>query len=293
MASVASAAARRPIPIRSRTSPPTASSENLLGQRQLVLARLGQLVGQLVPARDSRPETAWSNSCTTSSGRRPRTGQQREHDRVAPVRLTPGPRRHRAAAPDRGEVPAPFGRQARQLQGVRVEPAQELQLVDLGLDRGGRGLGRSGAEPPQAGQPSSGSTTSSLSSSRRRRGISRCATGRRSRARRETGPDGPATPSSRTDDSCRRARDRRARLPPQPTTASAPTRTSPHTRRLEEAGEPGRSRPGQLPAISSMSAVTTDDVSGRRRSLAFLSAIASSRRMRPATASLVIGGSAS
>jgi len=230
VASVASAAARRPIPIRSRTSPPTASSENLLGKRQLVLARLGQLVGQLV---------------------------------------------------------------ARQLQGVRVEPAQELQLVDLGLDRGGRGLGRSGAEPPQAGQPSSGSTTSSLSSSRRRRGISRCATGRRSRARRETGPDGPATPSSRTDDSCRRARDRRARLPPQPTTASAPTRTSPHTRRLEEAGEPGRSRPGQLPAISSMSAVTTDDVSGRRRSLAFLSAIASSRRMRPATASLVIGGSAS
>ena len=42
----------------------------------------------------------------------------------------------------------------------------------------------------------------------------------------------------------------------------------------------------------SMSSVTTDSVSGMPRSFARLSAIASSRRMRPATASLVMGGSA-
>ncbi len=43
---------------------------------------------------------------------------------------------------------------------------------------------------------------------------------------------------------------------------------------------------------ASMSSVTTDSVSGMPRSLARLSAMASSRRIRPATASLVIGGSA-
>ena len=40
-----------------------------------------------------------------------------------------------------------------------------------------------------------------------------------------------------------------------------------------------------------MSAVTADSVSAMPRSLARLSAIASSRRIRPATASFVIGGS--
>jgi hypothetical protein len=51
-------------------------------------------------------------------------------------------------------------------------------------------------------------------------------------------------------------------------------------------------RDGQTSA-SSMSGVTADSVSGTPRSLARLSAIASSRRIRPATASLVIGGSES
>ena len=46
-------------------------------------------------------------------------------------------------------------------------------------------------------------------------------------------------------------------------------------------------------ASSSMSAVTADSVSGMPRSAARLSAMCSSRRIRPATASLVIGGSAS
>ena len=46
-------------------------------------------------------------------------------------------------------------------------------------------------------------------------------------------------------------------------------------------------------ASSSISAVTADSVSGMPRSAARLSAMCSRRRIRPATASLVIGGSAS
>jgi hypothetical protein len=57
---------------------------------------------------------------------------------------------------------------------------------------------------------------------------------------------------------------------------------------------PERAKGGEDGALywASMSSVTTDSVSGMPRSLARLSAIARRRRMRPATASLVIGGSA-
>src|SRR5690606_38945115 len=50
---------------------------------------------------------------------------------------------------------------------------------------------------------------------------------------------------------------------------------------------------GAYECSSSISSVTADSVFGMPSSAARLSAIASRRRMRPATASLVIGGSAS
>ena len=64
---------------------------------------------------------------------------------------------------------------------------------------------------------------------------------------------------------------------------AVPAARTPDDRRLGPAGQ----------ASSSISAVTADSVSGMPRSAARLSAMCSSRRIRPATASLVIGGSAS
>src|SRR3954468_6100916 len=62
-------------------------------------------------------------------------------------------------------------------------------------------------------------------------------------------------------------------------------------RALGDVPEPPTLRAGKVVLYwASMSSVTTDSVSGMPRSLARLSAIASSRRIRPATASLVIGG---
>ena len=83
-------------------------------------------------------------------------GQQREQDRVAALWLPPVKGLRGQPAPHRGQEAAPLGRQHRQIQGVGAQPAQELQLRDLGLDPGRGGLDRGGAQPSQPGHPDRG-----------------------------------------------------------------------------------------------------------------------------------------
>ena len=85
----------------------------------------------------------------------------------------------------------------------------------------------------------------------------------------------------------RMAEPRRLSLPALP--SGAPVRRARRRPDDAAAGLLGR----VVQASSSISAVTADSVSGMPRSAARLSAMCSSRRIRPATASLVIGGSAS
>jgi hypothetical protein len=87
-------------------------------------------------------------------GRRLR--QQRQQDRVPALRLPPLQRLCRQATPDGGKEPAVLRRQYRQIQRVRVHPAQELQLLHLRRHRRGRGFHRPGAQPPKPSHPNRG-----------------------------------------------------------------------------------------------------------------------------------------
>lgn len=66
-------------------------------------------------------------------GRRLR--QHRKQDRIAALRIAPFQRLRGQPAPDRGQEPAPLRGQPRQVQGVRAQAAQELQLGDLSFHR--------------------------------------------------------------------------------------------------------------------------------------------------------------
>ncbi|GES36219.1 hypothetical protein RAJCM14343_1470 [Rhodococcus aetherivorans] len=80
-------------------------------------------------------------------------GQHREQDRIPALRI-PTLQRLRTQAPaHRGQKPAPLGGQHRHIQPISAQPAQETQLVDLGADRGRRGLHRPGRQPPQPRDP--------------------------------------------------------------------------------------------------------------------------------------------
>ncbi|WP_433359126.1 hypothetical protein [Streptosporangium sp. CA-115845] len=82
-------------------------------------------------------------------GRRLR--QHRQQDRVPALRIAAFQRLRGQPPTDRGQEPAPLGRQRRQVQTVRAQRAQELQLGDLGLHRGRGRLHRAGGQPPQTG----------------------------------------------------------------------------------------------------------------------------------------------
>jgi len=102
-------------------------------------------------ARESAPASAWSRSCTKlvehlDVG----LGQRREQHRVAAVdvgalqRLVGGP------AADLREHPSPPARQAGQVQPAGAVAAEELELVQLGLEYLWRGCGRATTEPGKA-----------------------------------------------------------------------------------------------------------------------------------------------
>ena len=85
-----------------------------------------------------------------------RLGQHRQQDRVAALRIATLEGLRGQPAPDRGQEPAPLRRQHRQIQRVGAQPAQELQLRDLGLDPRRGGLDRPSGQPPQPGHPDLG-----------------------------------------------------------------------------------------------------------------------------------------
>ncbi|CAM3309836.1 hypothetical protein PSET11_02482 [Arthrobacter ulcerisalmonis] len=80
-------------------------------------------------------------------GRRLR--QHRKQDRVAALRIAPFQRLHGQPAPDRGQEPTPLGGQHRQVQSVRAQATQKLQLGDLSFHRGRGRLDRPCRQPPQ------------------------------------------------------------------------------------------------------------------------------------------------
>ncbi len=80
-------------------------------------------------------------------------GQRRQQDRVAPVDVGALQRLVGRAAPDLGQHPPPPGRDAGQVQLVGAVSAQELQLVQLGLQHLGGRRGGAAAQPGQAGDP--------------------------------------------------------------------------------------------------------------------------------------------
>ncbi len=128
--------------------------EDLVQQRLAVLPTtgpLGQGLGQphlrhRLPARQRLVEQ--QQRLVQHVDRRLR--HQRQQDRVATHPLTPLERLRRQAPANPGQKPPPLGRQRRQVQRVRIEPAQVGHLLQLGLDRPGRGLRR---PDPQPGQP--------------------------------------------------------------------------------------------------------------------------------------------